>query len=664
MAAALAAAAAPAAPVLAQAPLAVPYLPQTEALCGGAAAAMVMRFWGARGVYADAFAPLVDKAANGIHTSALSAALDKRGWITQSGGGDLQRLSHEVDLGHPVIALIEDRPGRFHYVVVVAARPAGPIVIHDPARAPSRTFDAPAFDRRWQRSDRWMLVLLPGGPNDEVKELQQVTEKGTVPFSGGPPDSRLRKPCDSDVDEAVALAQGGDTAGARRLLERAATQCPRDAAPLRELAGLDALDRQWPAAAEHARQALERDPADAYARRLLATAEYLRQNEAAALAAWNALGEPRVDLVDIKGLKGTRYLVVADAIGMQPRDLLTQDAILTAQKRVREIPAISTAHVSFHPIEGGLAQVDASIVERPRAPISYPALLTMGAGAIANRELAASFANVSGGGDAIDVAWRWWARRPRVAASYAAPGPGGVWRLQVFHETQTFGATRFEETRTRIGGELANWITGRLRVNGGLALDRWHDLGRTAATSGRVQVWPVVDRVSVETGFAGWFGSGERFGAADVRGRFRSKTATLGTVVLAEGGCQAATATAPLSVWPGADSGSARDVLLRAHPLLDDGIIAGSVFGRRIGFASVEAQRWLQPMARGLVRAAPAIFVDAARAARGLPSSNDRLQIDAGAGLRLAVPGSGILRLDVAHGLRDGRTAFSIGWQR
>ena len=36
--------------------LAVPVSPQSEALCGGAAAAMVMRYWGATGVYAESFA--------------------------------------------------------------------------------------------------------------------------------------------------------------------------------------------------------------------------------------------------------------------------------------------------------------------------------------------------------------------------------------------------------------------------------------------------------------------------------------------------------------------------------------------------------------------------------------------------------------------------------
>ena len=34
------------------------------------------------------------------------------------------------------------------------------------------------------------------------------------------------------------------------------------------------------------------------------------------------------------------------------------------------------------------------------------------------------------------------------------------------------------------------------------------------------------------------------------------------------------------------------------------------------------------------------------------------------AGIRIALLGFGVLRADVAHGLRDGRTALSVGWQR
>jgi len=647
-----------AAPAYAQAPLSVPYLPQTEALCGGAAAAMVMRFWGARGVYATAFAPLVDKSAGGIHTSALNRALTSRGWRTEAGGGDLAWLSREVGQGRPVIALIEDRPGRYHYVVVVAASERGPVVVHDPARAPSRAMDVRAFDRKWQKADRWMLVALPGPgldsvPGSEVNEpspLADEVPRGTA--------------CSTRTAAAVSQAEAGNRTDARRELEAAASACPLDAAPWRELAGLDVIDRRWDAAAEKAREATSRDPTDAHAWRILATAEYLRQHDLAALDAWNRVGEPRVDLVDIRGLVQTRYRVVSDAIAAAPGDVLTADAVRLAQNRVREIPAVSAARVTFHPLEAGQAQVDVTIVERERAPLSYPSWLAVSAGALANGEARIALSNLSGGGDGAEVAWRWWQHRPKIAAAYAAPGPLGTWRLELSKETQTFGISRVEETRTRVGVSVANWLDPRLRVTTGVSMDRWQGFGRTTAFGGRAQFWPVLDHLAIDGGLETWVGAGDAFTVADVRGHWRSRATSSGTLVLGGGGLQVASARAPASLWPGADAGPARSVLLRAHPLLDDGIIEDGVFGRRILFSSVEAQRWLSPVAHGLVRVAPAIFVDAARATRGLPTTDERLHVDVGGGLRLSIAGGGVLRVDVARGLRDGRTALSIGWQR
>ena len=57
----------------------VPYLPQSESLCGGAAIAMLMRYWGAANVYAETFADLVDPAADGVHGADLLKALRSRG---------------------------------------------------------------------------------------------------------------------------------------------------------------------------------------------------------------------------------------------------------------------------------------------------------------------------------------------------------------------------------------------------------------------------------------------------------------------------------------------------------------------------------------------------------------------------------------------------------
>ncbi|MGH9349080.1 MAG: hypothetical protein ACRD26_17630, partial [Vicinamibacterales bacterium] len=62
-----------------------------------------------------------------------------------------------------------------------------------------------------------------------------------------------------------------------------------------------------------------------------------------------------------------------------------------------------------------------------------------------------------------------------------------------------------------------------------------------------------------------------------------------------------------------------------------------------------------------------AVFVDAARTARGASPAglgpHARIDVDAGAGFRMALPGrSGLFRVDIARGLRDGRHAVSISW--
>lgn len=647
-----------AAQISSPAPLVVPYLPQTEALCGGAAAAMVMRYWGAQDVFPDIFQPLIDRSAGGIRTSALAAALEQRHWTVVAGGGDAGQLGAALRRRHPVIALIEDRPGRFHYVVVVAAT-AEQVIVHDPARAPSRVLDIKKFDAAWQKSDRWMLVLLPGpagaaAPASPAEPRAATPEGTTVSATPGP--------CGADVDAAVALATRGDKAAARRALAAAATTCPNASAPWRELAGIDALEQDWPAAAAHAERAVAKDPHDEYAWRVLATAEYVRHRDLEALAAWNHVGEPRTDLVNIAGLQHTRYLVIADAIGVRPKALLTPGALRLARRRVLAVPAVAAARLSFQPAESGRARIDAAVIEHTRAPTTYASWLAIALRAGTDRELASSITSVSGGGDVFSASWRWWAHRPMAAASYAAPGPWGIWRIEASRETQSFGASPFEETRARAGAEIANWVNQRTRVRGGAAMERWTGLPRTGAVSGRVEFWPVLDAVVLEAGVATWQGPRVAFHGGDVAARWRGSSGKVAW--RADGGYRAVTARAPASIWPGADTGHARDVLLRAHPLLDRGVIRGGVFGRRLAFGTMEVQHWRQSAARPL-RFAPAAFIDIARATGELAqSSRQRIQVDAGLGLRVSLFGLGVLRADLARGLRDGRTAFSVGWQR
>src|SRR5262249_14731443 len=397
------------------------------------------------------------------------------------------------------------------------------------------------------------------------------------------------------------------------------------------LAGREALEGRGGAAAEHASRAVQEDSRDEYAWRVLATARFVRHDDLAALDAWNRVGEPRADLVNITGLQHTRYLVVADAIGVQSKDLLTPMALQLGQRRVRDVPAIATARVTYHPTEDGRAQIDAAVLERDRVPAGYPAWLGIGLGAAVNRELTTTFANVSGGGDTLAVTWRWGQHRPMAAVSYAAPGPGGVGRFDVSRETQTFGAQLTEETRSRVGVEIGNWIDRRTKLRGGVAFERWRDLGREAAVTGGVQFWPVMDRLSVEAGVTTWQGEGAPFSSAAGVVRFRSKTPADGNVWLMNGAYRVAATSPPASVWAGAgpDGGHAGAGLRRAPRLLEDGVSDGGVFGRRVASGAVEPHPG-RARGRHLARTAPAVFVDLARATRGLPTTDDRLQIDAG----------------------------------
>lgn len=634
----------------------VPYVPQTEALCGGAAAAMVMRYWGATDVDASDFAPLLDRAAHGIRTDALVAALRQRSWAAVAGPGSPDDVHRQLARGRPVIALVASGPDRFHYVVVVSWI-GGKVVLHDPARAPFRVLRDVRFDAAWAKSNFWMLVLLPPHTLPSAAPAEAPAPSGTGDEGGA---------CADQLRTAIQSAQAGDHASARSTLDAASGRCPASAAVWRELAGEDAVDSNWPSAADHARRALGLDPYDGQAWRILATAEYLERRDRPALDAWNHVGEPRLDLITITGLRRTRYGIAADAVDMQRGMPVTSGDLDRAERRLRDVPSIARATVSYKPVEHGRAQVEATVVERDPAPTSLPAWIGMGLEAAIDREVTAGFASPTGGGEVVSGVWRWWHNRPMVSGSFAAPAPrvvGGTWRVDASDETQTFGSTSLKETRTHAGVLGDRWMASNVKIGAGLSIEDWRNGPRMMAISTRAEAHESEDRLIVAAG-ASWFvGNAAAFQTADLSLRWRSSTAQQGRVWLADSGAQIATHAAPASVWPGAGTGRARPALLRAHPLLSDGVITGSTFGRRLAFANGEAQQWLHPR-RWPIGVAPAVFVDVARASRGFRWNDSRTQVDGGAGVRIALPGAGELRVDVAHGLRDGRSALSAGWTR
>jgi hypothetical protein len=281
--------------------------------------------------------------------------------------------------------------------------------------------------------------------------------------------------------------------------------------------------------------------------------------------------------------------------------------------------------------------------------------------------------------------WRWWDHRPRVALSLALPRVGtlpGVWRVEGSWEAQSYApgggdvaGPTIREERTHGGVAITDWLNGNLRYELSAGLDSWDGARRTmSAGAGLDRRW-ARDRLSVAADVTVWapLTTDPGFGSAGLRATFRSSSADTRrrrnvetgspVTLVVTGGLDAVTRAAPLALWPGAGDGHARRPLLRAHPLLVDGVISGAMFGERLAYANAEAQHWFEkPL---LVRIGVAGFTDVARVWQPLsPTAGGPWQVDAGLGLRLRVPGGqGILRVDVGRGIRDGAHALTVGWQ-
>lgn len=619
----------------------VPFISQSEALCGGAAAAMVLRYWGERGLTAESFSHLVDRSAAGIRTDALVSELRSRGWMAVELAGTGEAIDAELQRGRPVLTLIEDRPGRFHYIVIVARTPDA-VVFHDPARAPLRVVGREEFERRWQPAKRWMAVVVPG-----ERERETVAPVSALPSA---------EPCDALIAAGVARAQAGDLAAAEQHLTTALS-CS-GAAAMRELAGVRVLQRRWADVEALSSAATATDPGDAYGWRLLGTSRFVQNNRDGALAAWNRVSEPRLDLLSVAGLDRTRQRVVERLVDVKAGSVVTPNLLLRSERRLGELPAAVSTSVELRPAAGGLAELRATVNERPVFPADVWSYVALGAVAASRRELGAGTGSLTGGGERLKAEWRFWPGRPRLGVAVDAPAPwGGIWSVGGFGEHERFGDAGPPDEE-RAGGfvEWSTWTNAVVKITAGAGVEDWDRLGTLGRSGAQVQMLTRGSRVNVRADGEMWAGAAS-FSRVSVNIAAASSAARTGRVYLARGGAAAGSANLPPLLWFGGDTGQTRETLLRAHPLVDDGRLRIEQMGRRFWHASVEAQQW---WSAGIVRTGAAVFVDAARV--GDRADDDaRGDVDAGVGVRLALPGApGTFRADVATGLRHGGTRWSF----
>jgi hypothetical protein len=583
----------------------------------------------------------------------------------------------EIDRGRPLIALIQVEPHTYHYVVIVGSTDQD-VVLHDPARAPFQVLHWSDFDRAWAATGRWTMLVLPSNGFRKATVALSATPAADVAVHAD------QTPCGGLVERGVQMAHIGDREGAEQGLVAATSLCPNDPASWLELAGLRFSQSRWPEARDLALSSVRLAPEDLYGWQLVASSRYLTGDAAGALDAWNRSDEPRIDTIDVHGAEHTRQPVVVRATRLQPRQVLTSEALGRARRRLRDLPVASNTRVQYEPFDGGLARVDAFVDERHMVPSSWLAFAGLGARALLLRELRVDVAGPLGAGELESAAWRWSAGRPRVALALTLPSPrplpgivsvDGEWERQSYDATPSaHDATLVRQERRRVGVHLADWSASWLRWQTGASLDRLNEYGDLErrrvdardylALESALDVHLAGDRFAVLASGGWWapFGGGDRFVTAGLLAAWRSTSDPTRPSLSVVTEVGVASRVAPLALWQGAGTGQGRIALLRAHPLLSGGVLTGAVFGRDVTHGSLE---YVQPVARRLAGGiAIAGFVDAAQAWHRLSGlETSPLYVDAGVGVRVHAPGTGgSIRIDVAHGLRGGGTTLSAGW--
>src|SRR5262245_41066564 len=267
--------------------LAVPYLPQTEALCGGAAAAMVFRYLGDRHADVQQFESLVDARAGGLADTVLIVAIRARGWFADRLDGSVDTIRAQIAAGHPLILLLEDRPSRYHYVVAVGTDDQH-VFVHDPTWGPSRAIANAELIRRWKPAGYWTLLVMAGSAVKPAPQPGAVTS---------PTIDRNFSACQRHLNEALDTIETDGPAMAGDVLESISRRCPQDSAPLRELSAVRFSQRRWRDAATLAQRALDRNNEDSYAWDVLGSSRFILDDTHGALQAWNHIGKPKVDSV-------------------------------------------------------------------------------------------------------------------------------------------------------------------------------------------------------------------------------------------------------------------------------------------------------------------------------------------------------------------------------
>lgn len=626
--------------------LAVPYVSQTELLCGGAAIAMIERWWGRRGVQAEDFSHLVRPAEGGIRTTDMASVMRERGWDTRSGAATLVALQQSVRDSVPVMVLIKVARDRYHYVVVVGWH-ASQLTYHDPAAAPDVTIDSATFLAQWDGANRWAMFVRPSSSPGDVTATPSTPTVAVF-------DSL---PCRPHLDRAADAAARSLLAEADSLLGVAAAACPGEALVLRELAGVRFRQGRQAEASQLAAAYTLRAPSDSLGWSVLASSRYLTGDGTGALRAWNVVGTPTIDLLRIDGSRQVRFRVLADALDLVPRQVLTPTRLALARRRLADTPALAQARVSYTAVPGRAVELRAAVVERPRTTPIAEILVVESGRAIARREVTFAVSSPLGIGELWSAQWRWRRADPRLALRVDVPTSLWVPAIVSFERSQEsfrFSGGVPDSRRSSSFVSVGGWSRPDLEHLVGARFERWSGAGDFLALSAGSALHTADDRLSMvaEVEHAVPVTGREAYDRVSTRAVWTLPVDQWANTWSVRAGADWAGASTPRGLWPIAGGGLSLAIPLRAHPFIVDDLRPADRAARTIMHAGVAADRHLATLGR--VALGGGIFLDGASlSSTAIGSTAAQLYLDAGAGVHVALPGVewAKVRIDFARGL-------------
>jgi ABC-type bacteriocin/lantibiotic exporter with double-glycine peptidase domain len=142
----------------------VPFVKQTEYDCGPAALASVLSFHGKAAELERIMASVYLPQLRGTLPMDLERYAKDEGFKTSSSAGTAAVLKTAIASNNPVICLLDLGFGFYrqpHFVTVIGFDDVNGLFIMHDGGTPNKTMLYEAFEKKWVRGGKWMIVITP-----------------------------------------------------------------------------------------------------------------------------------------------------------------------------------------------------------------------------------------------------------------------------------------------------------------------------------------------------------------------------------------------------------------------------------------------------------------------------------------------------------------------